>query len=249
MNRAPSFRRVAVSTVWLAALLGFVPSAGAQSADDPPVRLVVDAGRPLRVALDRRTFIDRVGQPVSGTLTEPLYAYDRIVVPAGARVTGRVAKLEGRGKTARLRGMLAGDFSPRRRVSLEFDNLILADGRELAIATEASFGTGHVVLRAVPGSEQSGITSRAKQEVAGRAKEAAAIVTAPGKRERALDMAIRSLPYHKQFLQKGTTFSAPLTSALDFGSADPAPRAAAGAMPKPDSILYARLTTPSRAMS
>src|SRR5438270_10516653 len=53
---------------------------------DAGVSLVVQTGRPLRVALSDTASIRRVGQPVHGTLTEPIYAYDRIVLPVGTEV-------------------------------------------------------------------------------------------------------------------------------------------------------------------
>jgi hypothetical protein len=52
--------------------------------------LTVAAGRPLDILLDQRVVIKTVGQPVTGTLVQPLYAYDRVVVPAGTRVIGHV---------------------------------------------------------------------------------------------------------------------------------------------------------------
>src|SRR5882672_2880551 len=77
--------------------------------DQGTVELVVEAGTPLRVALDQRVKVNHVGQAVTATVVEPVYAFDRIVVPAGARVVGHLEKLVGPSKGARLRAMLAGD--------------------------------------------------------------------------------------------------------------------------------------------
>ena len=66
--------------------------AAAQS-EEPSIQLVVEAGRPLRVALDHRITVKRVGQPVTATLIDAVYAYDRIVLPAGTRVNGHVGTL------------------------------------------------------------------------------------------------------------------------------------------------------------
>jgi hypothetical protein len=54
---------------------------------------------------------------------------------------------------------------------------------------------------------------------------------------------IRQLPYHPQFLAKGTVYNAELVSPLSFGSVLPVERAPAGAQPEAASILNARLTT------
>ena len=61
---------------------GWVPLAETP-AERPSLALVVRAGVPLRVALDARIRVKRVGQSVTGTLVEPVYAYDRVVLPAG----------------------------------------------------------------------------------------------------------------------------------------------------------------------
>ena len=53
--------------------------AAAQS-EQRTIELTVNAGRPLRVALDERVQLKRVGQVVTGTVMEPVYAYDRIVM-------------------------------------------------------------------------------------------------------------------------------------------------------------------------
>src|SRR3989442_2402818 len=96
--------------------------------DQGAVELVVDAGTPLRVALDQRVKIKHVGQAVTATVVEPVYAFDRIVVPAGARVVGHLEKLEGPSKGARFRAMIAGDFTPPRKVILSFNALVLPAG-------------------------------------------------------------------------------------------------------------------------
>src|SRR5882672_2149135 len=93
------------------------------------VELVVDAGTPLRVALDQRVKVKHVGQAVTATVVEPVYAFDRIVVPAGAKVVGHLEKLESPAKGTRFRAILAGDFTPPRKVILRFNALVLPDGQ------------------------------------------------------------------------------------------------------------------------
>jgi len=69
--------RVAIASALIAAAGASSPAAQSASTID----LVVDAGRPLRVELDQRIRLQRVGQAVTGTVREPVYAYDRIVIP------------------------------------------------------------------------------------------------------------------------------------------------------------------------
>ena len=49
--------------------------AGAVAAEPLSVDLVLKAGRPFRVALDRKILVRRVGQAVTGTVVEAVYAY------------------------------------------------------------------------------------------------------------------------------------------------------------------------------
>jgi hypothetical protein len=79
--------------------------------DQPSVELVVQAGRPLRVALDERIQLKQVRQAVTGTVTQPVYAYDRIVIAAGTKVRGRVTQIGGGSKFIRARAYLNGNFS------------------------------------------------------------------------------------------------------------------------------------------
>ena len=57
------------------------------------------------------------------------------------------------------------------------------------------------------------------------------------------DAAIQQLPYHPQYLAKGTVYDAELTAPIAFGRVVPATAAPAGTTPAPDSILTARLAT------
>lgn len=106
----------------------------AQSMDDP-IELVVKAGRPLRVSLDERVTVRRIDQTIAGTIVEPVYAYDRIVVPAGTHVRGHVNAFENASRGARIRAMLSGNFTPLRRAVLQFDTLVFSDGREIPVHT------------------------------------------------------------------------------------------------------------------
>ena len=63
--------RVAMAAALIVAA-GATSPATAQS-DPSSIDLIVDAGRPLRVELDQRIRLQRVGQVVTGTVREPVY--------------------------------------------------------------------------------------------------------------------------------------------------------------------------------
>lgn len=242
MRHRVRLRRVLAAAAVLALSIGDRTACG--EPDPLSIQLIVDAGTPVRVALDRRIDVKRVGQPVTAVLLEPLYAYDRVVVPAGTSARGRIERIEPVPKKVRARAMLRGDFSPPHSVLVQFDALTLGDGRELAIHTSATVGVERVALQVAAPSSESGVASRVREAAAREAKQAIAVVTAPGKLERLRDFAIGSLPYRRRYLAKGTVYSARLASSLELGPATPTARAPAGTAVAPGSILNTRLITP-----
>jgi hypothetical protein len=232
-------------------------SAFAQQQESAPIVLTVDAGRPLEVVLDQRVTVKRVGQPITGTVVDPLYAYDRIVVPAGTQVLGHVAALDEPSRFARTRAMLSGDFTPRRHVVLEFDTLVLGDDR-VSIRTVVTTQIPHLKRTAAAGAEEerphTGVPGRIEQEAKTRVKDGIATakqtghdvlaeITQPGKSERLKHELVQRLPYHPQFIDAGTAYQAELLAPLDFGRAVPSEIATADTRPAPSSLLHARLVT------
>ena len=51
-------------------------------------------GTALQVVLDREVRIQKVGQEVQGRVAEPIYAFDKVVVPIGTKVTGQITELK-----------------------------------------------------------------------------------------------------------------------------------------------------------
>jgi hypothetical protein len=253
--------RQLASLVAVALSLGISQPVSAQSSADP-VALVVQTGTPLDVALDERVTIQHVGQRVTGTIVNPVYAYDRIVVPTGTRVLGMVAQLRDPPAGARVRGLLTGDFTPDRGVVLVFDALVIggnAEGgaKELPIQTTVT-GEQVNVVRLVAGGAKTEGSEHAEDAVMGRVrdeaaqaresvkesvKNALAAIRRPGKAERLKRALMSKLPYHRQYLAKGTVYTARLEAPLDFGTAPAAERASAGSTPVPGSVLSARLVT------
>ncbi len=218
------------------------PQAASAPSNAGSLTLVVDEGTPLRVALDRRIVIKRVGQQVEAVLVDPIFAYDRIVIPIGTRVLGHVERRTAVAKKRRALAMLSGDFTPLHDILLQFDAIVLADGRTLPVRTQVSAGTAQVTLKLADGAQKKGnIVSSAGEEAVQQAKQTVAILKGPDKVERMKDTGLRALPYHPEFFSKGTVFNARLLSPLDFGSATPAETADAGTAPAPDSVLSARL--------
>lgn len=246
--------RRAASTILMALLFSPVATASSNAA---PSEIVLSAGRPLRVALDHRVTIARVGQVITATVVDAVYARDRVVIPAGTRARGRVVSFADASKSDRARKMLGGSFTSLRRAVLAFDTLIMADGRELAMETIVGAGVAGFRRRvaaspdaAAAVSEATGPSARARRAIARsvddvrqRGRDAIDAVARPGRLERLRDAATRALPYYRPFFSKGTIFEATLVAPVSFGAAEPLLLAPQGSTPVPGSILSARLVT------
>ncbi len=213
-------------------------------AGQPPAHdLLVDAGRPLRVRLDDRVRVTGVGETVAATLAEDVYTYDRVVLPAGSKVLGHVAKLEGVPGLTRAAAMLGGDFSPGRFVGLQFDTVVLRDGGTVVMQTIVTPGTAPDDEE-VAGAHDDGIVGHARQQVAREARRTVAGFRAPGKLARLGHYLVGRLPLHPQYLEAGSAFNAQLVEPISLGRAARMPRAPGGTRPPPGSIMSARLLTP-----
>jgi hypothetical protein len=240
----------AVSCAW--------PQSGGSS-QPRTVPLIVPAGVPLRIYLTKR-IAKRAGAPVQGKLLEPVYAFDREVIPAGAVVSGTVSQVDPVSRSQRARAIFAGDFTPLHIARIEFTSVRLPDGREMPLRTVESEGLGTVVpLHPVKKKSQAapansgGVLSAGKQQVKDQVnaqidavKSIPDIVRAPGKKERVEDFLLAKLPYHPQYLRNGTRFDAELANPLTFGS-EAAPQgslALLGSQPSAESLAHTRLITP-----
>lgn len=218
------------------------------------VRLTVPKGTPLQVALDREVRLQKVGQPIHGRVVEPVYAFDKIVLPVGTEVTGQITKIEGISGGKRTAAALDADFTPAHKIQVEFNQLILAEGKHIDIHTTVTPGSGQVIQFITAANDQKKGVKDVVAEKAKQAKEEAKRewgtamkqVKAPGKLHRIGRYAVAQLPVHPQYIDAGTVYFAELEEPLDFGSEPLTPKLAASInSPPPDgSVVHARLLTP-----
>jgi hypothetical protein len=221
------------------------------------IPLSVPAGTPLKVALSEEVRIRRVGQPVHGKVVEPLYAFDKLVVPAGSEVNGRVVEIEGVSKMKRTIAAMNANFSPPHQVFVDFDELVLADGRHLPLTTIVSPGSAGVLQFVSANTkehggkvdEAKGLASRKVNEVREGVKQqwesVKKQIDEPEKIHRLERFAVDQLPYHPQYIGRGTSFNADLQRSLDFGteSLKPETLTAIGTPPPSGSVVHALLVT------
>ena len=229
----------------------------------PPVKIALDvpAGTPLRVVLDKEVRIRKAGQPIRAKIAEPVYAYDKLVVPAGSEVIGSVTRLAGVSVSRRIMAGLDANFSPTRDVEITFDQLRLSDGRSIPVRTEVSPGSQGVLQFAIAADVKnedkikkknavhemaSTKVSEKKQEISQEWNAAKQQIAAPGKLHRVKRIVVAELPFHPQYFDAGTRFNAELLDPLDFGTEQLSPETIrmVGTAPADGSIIHALLKTP-----
>jgi hypothetical protein len=247
-------RVVRVARGVLVSMLAVAPSA-AQPADGTTV-LTVAAGRSVDVVIDARVVPKRIGQPITGMLVQPIYSYDRVVVPAGTKVIGHVTAIDGPSKPERIRALLNGDLTPQRRIVLEFDQLTPPTGGMIPIHTAIRSEIPRATRTHSPDTGEADdaghgpvaqAKSHAKATIADakqRGRDVLAEITRPGRTARLKDEVLQRLPYHPQVIQAGTGYHAELLAPLDFGVVVGSELAPPDARPAQKSVLNARLLTP-----
>jgi len=226
----------------------------AQAAPVQTVALTVPKGTAIQVALGREVRLTKVGQAIHGRVVKPVYAFDHIVIPVGAEVTGQVIKIGSVSAKARTLAIMNADFTPTRRVEVEFNDLTLPDGRHIPIQTVVTPGSGQVIqfLSAHEGEARrtaKDVVAEKLREAKRQAKhewqDAMAQVMAPDKKHRAFKFLLGRLPVHPQYIDAGTLYFAEVQEPLSFGS-EPltAKNAATIGTPPPGSLMHALLVTP-----
>ncbi len=228
--------------------------------ETPGIPLSVPSGAPLRLYLSKRVS-KRTGAPVEARLLEPVFAFDREVIPAGTVAQGQVSRVQPVDKWLRVKAIVSGDFTPLRSAQIEFTTLILPDGRRVSMNTVETVGLNSFYLepsgkkkqRTQPQDPNSGIPGIAKQTakdringaINARTRGIADIVRGPNKKEKLIDLLWSKLPYHPQYVRRGTRFDAALRDPLQFGFAPvkPGDFAELGSQPPPDSVVHVRLLT------
>ena len=226
------------------------------------IPLTVPEGTPFQVVLEKEVRIRKVGQPIRGKIAEPVYAFDKLVVPAGSEVIGKVSRIRSVSAEKRTVAALNANFSPVRDVQIEFDELILANGRRIPLQTVVSPASQGVLqfaaatdVKAQKDNGQKGDAakklaskkmSETRQQINQDWETAKKQVTEPGKIHRLERLAVAELPFHPQYMDVGTRFNAELQKPLNFGNEVLTPEMVhtIGSSPLPGSIVHALLITP-----
>jgi hypothetical protein len=212
------------------------PDAAKPILEKQSIDLTVPKGAALQVVLDREIRVQNVGQPIHGHLLEPVYVFDRLVLPVGTEVTGRVSQIESLSTGRRTLAALDANLTPTKQITIEFTELSLAGGKRIPIQTEVVPGSGQVLrfITAPESQKKKGVKDaltekerQAKQEAKRQFDSAMQQVKQPGKLHRVERYAMAQLPVHPQYINAGSVYFAELGKPLEFGSEPLTPEIAA----------------------
>jgi len=203
------------------------PDAAANASDGETIPLTVPKGTAVQVVLDKDVKVQKLGQPVHGRVAEPVYAFDKLVVPVGTEATGRITQLETVSGGKRTLDVLNADLTPPRKIQIEFDDLELVNGGHIPIHTSVTPGSGQVIqfVTSAYGDKKKGVKvaasekpDQAKEEAKRQWDNAMKQVHEPGKMHKIERYAVAQLPVHPQYIDAGTVSFAELEQPLDFGT-------------------------------
>jgi hypothetical protein len=217
--------------------------------------LTVPSGLVLQVAIDKETRVQKVGQPIQGRLVEAVYAYDRQVIPVGSAVLGRISALQGVSGGKRFLAGLNMNFTPARKVQVEFNEIVLPDGKHVPIAAVVAPGSGRTIRLATTAGNKKKKTPKdlaaqrmkeAIQEAKRKWKSAMQQVKEPGRMRRLSRFLVAQLPVHPQYLDAGTVYFIELQEPLEMGVVPlpPATTATEAVRPPCNLLAHAQLLTP-----
>lgn len=216
--------------------------AGALNCLATTATVTLDRGTVIRLALSARTPIGKVGEEMEARVAQPVYSYDRLVIPAGTRVFGTITALIPVSRRERILAMTGGDFTPMRDPVIRFDRIELANGEIVRMDTAATHTNTKIVELKDRESRDESLLDGAK----GMAKEKLGLnPEGPGKLDLIKNELFSYLPYHPQHLDRGSLLDAVLTKSLEFDltSEGPADHRFIGRQIPDNTLIHARLLT------
>jgi len=205
-----------IAGTYLSGWLGFVGIALlcsvhmlAQSPDPAMGQVTISSGVPLHIRVTRTTALSK-GAPVEGVLTEPVYVYDRLVLPKDALVRGSVSGVVPADRKIRTQALLNGDVTPLHDPIVNFNSIRVGD-QDVALTSEATIRSAQMVNFVATGKRPT-LMQQGKKLVRDRIQSLRDNFLAPGKKDRALKLFYSQLPYHPQRIWAGTQFIANLSS-------------------------------------
>jgi hypothetical protein len=203
-----------------------------------------------RSPLDKEVRVRKVGQPITGRIMQPVYVFDRLVIPVGNTAIGRISAIDNVSARTRTFSALNADFTPPHKLSVAYDQLILPDNRHIHLHATVIPGSGQVIRLVTTDEHKKNVVKDAAAQKMDQARaqrnNAMKQVESPGRMHLATRYAVAQLPVHPQYINAGTLYSAELLEPLDFGNESISAKVLStiGTQPPPGSLVHAVLLTP-----
>jgi len=225
------------------------------SSESQTIAMTVPDGASLQIALGREVRVRKVGEPITGRVMQPVYAFDHLVIPVGTIATGRISVIDPVSGRTRALSALNADFTPTHKLAVVFYELTLPDGSHIPLHAAVAPGSGQVIRLVTADEHKKNAVKDAAAQKMDQARtqwnNAMKQVESPGKMHRIMRYAVAQLPAHPQYIDAGTLYSAELAQPLDFGS-EVVPSntlSSIGSQPPPGSLVHAVLLTPLNSAS
>ena len=214
------------------------------------VSVQIPVATPLPVQLGKHVPMKK-GEALECHLLYPVYAENRLAIPAGSVLRGTVIALNP-DRSRRVRAWLGGDFTPFHIPVVHFDQLVLPDGTMKQIISNDATNGAPVLHLSTPASKPPhSFISRQLVQAKQKVKDTVALVTAPGRGDRLVQFLYTQLPYHPQRIEAKTTWTVTLAQPFALkpyrvsaiAKIDPA--VAPPATRKPDTVSSPQTKTPS----
>ena len=177
------------------------------------VTVQIPAGTPMPVQLGKHVPLKR-GEALDCHLVYPVYVNNKVVVPAGSVVHGTVVALTP-DHSRRVHGRLWGDFTPFYIPVVHFDRLVLPDGTVHEIGSNDATDGAPVLQLSTPAAGKShSFVAEQLIQLKQQAKDTAALVSAPGRKDRLVQFLYHQLPYHPQRIESATVWTVTLARPL-----------------------------------
>jgi hypothetical protein len=173
----------------------------------------IPAGTPLPVQLGKHVPMKK-GEALDCHLMYPVYSKNKVAIPAGSLVRGNVVALTS-DRSRRIHGRLWGDFTPFNIPVVHFGELVFPDGAvQQIVSSDATSGAPVLYLSTPAASKSRSFIARQFIQLKQQAQDTAALVTAPGRKDRLVQLLYHQLPYHPQRIESATMWTVTLAKPL-----------------------------------
>jgi hypothetical protein len=161
----------------------------------------------------------KLGSPVIARTVEALFSSNKISIPAGSVVSGRVARVTPAARNKRISAMSHGDFTPLHEAAIKFDTLHFPDGSEVPISVSLAEQSSEIVHFRSASAKRLSLVGRLKATFNDQKKQAISTVTAPGKIDRIKQYVYTQLPWHPERINAGSQYDVILLRPMQASSA------------------------------